>query len=112
VSLSDWIKPNRGYESATATGATNATEKVELVGFGGSVAPVAPVAVAEPRKLNPKERAYLLNWLASIGETNPEEIEYTLNQCEGDPVAREWFLTRAYKLSLFRIGQANMDSSD
>jgi hypothetical protein len=63
-------------------------------------------------RLTSKERAYLLNWVASIGETNPDEIEYTLNQCESDPVAREWFLTRAYKLSLFRIGQANMDSSD
>jgi hypothetical protein len=112
VSLSDWIKPNRGYESATATGATNATEKVELVGFGGSVAPVAPVAVAEPRKLNPKERAYLLNWLASIGETNPDEIEHTFNQCESDPAVREWFMNRAYKLSIFRIDPTDMQSSD
>ena len=59
MSLSDWVKPNRGYESATAT---DATEEDKWVVSGGSVAPVASVAVAEPRKLKPIERAYLLNW--------------------------------------------------
>jgi hypothetical protein len=103
VSLSDWIKPNRGYEPATATYATNATEKLKSFEFGDSVALVAPVAVAKPKKLKPKERDYLLNWLDLIGEINPDEIKYTLDQCERDPEAREWFMSRAYKLSLFRI---------
>jgi hypothetical protein len=101
MSLADWANVNEINEFATATDATGATELAIDTNIGLLVAPVASVAVAEPRKLKPKERECLLNWLQIIGETDHEEIEYTLKQCESDTVVREWFLSRARKLALF-----------
>ncbi|NND81300.1 MAG: hypothetical protein HKN50_02600 [Gammaproteobacteria bacterium] len=104
MGLADWSSAIESYEFATATHATDATQETGKRSNDLSVAPVAPVAVAGARKLSVKEREYLLNWLSHIGETKAEEIEHTISQCESDAVARKWFMDRAYKLSLFSIG--------
>lgn len=101
MSLADWANVNELNEFATANNANDAIKGSKPMATASSIAPIAPIALAEPRKLKPKEREYLLNWLEIIGETNQEEIEYTIKQCESDAVAREWFLSRARKLSLF-----------
>ena len=104
MSLADWANVNELNEFATAINAIDAIKGSKPIATASSIAPIAPIApiaVAESRKLEPKERAYLLNWLKIIGETDQEEIEYTLKQCESDAVVREWFLSRARKLALF-----------
>ncbi|WP_442497659.1 hypothetical protein [Methylobacter sp. sgz302048] len=42
-----------------------------------------------------QEEQKILDWLASIGETDPEIIEDTLNRCRADSEALEYFLRRA-----------------
>lgn len=101
MSLADWANVNELNEFATAINAIDAIKGSKPMATASSIAPIAPIAVAEPRKLKIQERECLLNWLQIIGETNQEEIEYTLNQCESDAVTREWFLSRANKLAIF-----------
>jgi hypothetical protein len=103
MSLADWTNVNKLNEFATAINAIDAIKGSKPRTTASSIAPIAPIAVAEPRKLKLKEREYLLNWLQIIGETNQEEIEYTINQCESDAVARDWFLSRAHKVALHRF---------
>jgi len=117
MSLFDLLDKNDFSECATATPETVATASLkntpnnkqittESLINGSSVAGVASVAVANSRKLKASETKRLINWLHHIGENNPSEITHTISQCETDPNTKAWFMSRANKLSLTKIGQS------
>jgi hypothetical protein len=37
----------------------------------------------------------ILKWLASIGETDPEQVSAVVDACRADPLARRYFLKRS-----------------
>ena len=88
----------RKREVATATVATSATqEQVKAP----TVAKVATVAVANPESLktiNAEDEAAVLAWLASIGETDPQEITDALAKCASDPDALAYCLEQAAQM--------------
>lgn len=122
MALSDWTIDNIDNlligGSATATLATAATETEKTGKNTHSVARVAAVAVASrvnpknalpfKKALKPIQRAKILNWLDAIGETDTQAIKEVLAQCETDQRARRWYLDRAVKVSLFRLGRDDM----
>ena len=65
--------------------------KVEII------AELAANDAPSPR-LNPKDRAAILAWLHSIGETNQEIIDDVLDYCAGNPEALAYYLKRAEEI--------------
>ena len=47
----------------------------------------------EPKPKKPRER--ILDWLATIGETDQQTISEVIELCRADGVRREYFLRRA-----------------
>ena len=71
---------------------------------------VTPVTLVTPEKANveaisssfmaamtPSEEKTLFDWLADIGETDPDNIATTINRCQNDLEARKFFLGEASK---------------
>ena len=58
----------------------------------------APGKTPPDRPLLEDERTRILRWLELIGETDPAAVPRTLQACEGDTVARDYFLDRAEAL--------------
>ena len=84
-------------EIATAIPATGATgEGVR----GGTVARIATVAVAnstaaKTATMTAEQEATIRDWLAHIGEAEPEVITDVLDQCGADTGALTYFLQRS-----------------
>lgn len=58
----------------------------------------APEKTPPERPLLEDERTRIRRWLELIGETDPAAVHRTLQACEGDTVARDYFLDRAEAL--------------
>jgi len=88
-----------GTERVIAFSPAKTREEV-LRGEAGAVEVVAhtPGKTPPERPLLEDERTRIRRWLELIGETDPAAVHRTLQACEGDTVARDYFLDRAEAL--------------
>jgi hypothetical protein len=67
----------------------------EQPGKAGPSESDAPISAQPTCPITIEEENEILAWLASIGETEPEDVATVLNKCCRDPGARDYFLKHA-----------------